>query len=243
MTESPCPPPHEQGVPVRFAKTEPGALPLAPRLDELVFRFRGLPRRGTLWIATVVLAVAASAFVVSTINRAGAIRAAYGDRRNVLVAIVDIPPGTIIDESNTTMREWPTGFLPSEAVSEASGRTAVERLERGEVVVENRLSRGDGIGAEALIPTGGRALAIPKGPTSPDVSVGDRVDAFAPPDSSRSAASSPELQLTARRVARSARVIAVGSQSLTIAVTAREAPFVAQALLDTTVALVLIAPG
>ena len=231
---------------MRFAKTEPGALPMAPALDELVSRFRGLPRRGTLWIATVVLAVAASAFVVSTINRAGAIQAAYGDRRNVLVAIVDIPPGTIIDESNTTLREWPAGFLPSEAVSEASGRTAVERLERGEVVVENRLSRGDGIGAEALIPTGGRALAIPKGPASPDVSVGDRVDAFAPPDSSRSAASavsSPELQLPARRVARSARVIAVGSQSLTIAVTAREAPFVAQALLDTTVALVLIAPG
>jgi Flp pilus assembly protein CpaB len=235
---------------VRFAKTEPGAPPLAPalsrRLDEIVSRFRGLPRRGTLWIATVVLAVAASAFVVSTIDRAGAIRAAYGDRRSVLVAIIDISPGTIVDESNTAMREWPVGFLPEGALSTASGRTAVERLGRGEVVVENRLSQGDGVGAEALIPAGGRALAIPKGPTSPDVSVGDRVDAFAPPDSSRSAASaisSPELQLAARRVARSARVIAVGSQSFTIAVTAREAPFVAQALLDTTVALVLIAPG
>ena len=235
---------------MRFAKSEPGLPPLASglsrRFDEIVSRFRSLPRRGSLWIATVVLAVAASAFVISTIDRAGAIRAAYGERRSVLVAIVDIPPGTIVDESNTTIREWPVGFLPEEALSEASGRTAVERMGRGEVVVGNRLSEGDRIGAEALIPPGGRALAIPRGPTSPDVSVGDRVDAFAPPDSSRSAASaisSPELQLAARRVARSARVIAVGPQSLTIAVTAREAPFIAQALLDTTVALVLVAPG
>ncbi len=216
------------------------------RVSEAGLRLRRLPQRGTLWIITVVLALVVGLFVRSSLNRADVIRSAYGEQRSVLVATADIAPGTVIDDSNTDMRDWPIGLLPQGAATSDSGRTVTERIGKGEVIVDRRLSGDNGSGPEALMPPGGRALAVPTGPASPTVGVGDRVDAFAPSDASRanSAASAPtEPRFAARRIARAARVIAVGPDSITIAVTALEAPFVAQASLDASIALVLVAPG
>ena len=239
---------------MRFAVDQPGrgrrtfraADHLSDGFAEMGFRLRRLPRRGTLWIATVVLALVVGLFVRSSLHRADTVRSAYGEQRSVLVASADIAPGTVIDESNTDRRDWPIGLLPEGAAPAGSGRTATERIGKGEVIVDGRLSGGDASGAEALIPTGGRALAVPTGSTSPDLRVGDRVDAFAPFDASRAnaaTASPTDPRFAARRVARAARVIAIGPDSATIAVTALEAPFVAQASLDASIALVLVAPG
>ncbi len=239
---------------MRFAVDQPGLGGRTSRFSdrssdhiaELGFRLRRLPRRGTIWIATVVLALVVGLFVWSSLDRADAVRSAYGEQRSVLVAITDITPGTVIDESNTDTRDWPIGLLPEGAATSGSGRTATERVGKGEVLVDRRLSGGDGFGPEALIPAGGRALAVPRGPASPDVSVGDRIDVFAPLDVSRASASTApatDPRFAARRVAKSARVIAVGQDAITIAVGAFEAPYVAQAALDASVALVLVAPG
>lgn len=239
---------------MRFAANQPKRYPGNSRtlgrfselISEAVLRLRRLPQRGTLWIVTVVLALIVGLFVRSSLHRADAVRLAYGEQRSVLVATADIAPGTVIDESNTDMRNWPVGLLPQGAITSDSGRTATERIGKGEVIIDRRLSGDNGSGPEALIPAGGRAIAVPTGPASPAVGVGDRVDAFAPFDASRSgsaAASPTDPKFAARRVAKSARVIAVGPDSITIAVTALEAPFVAQASLDASIALVLVAPG
>jgi Flp pilus assembly protein CpaB len=223
---------------------------ISGRFSDLIYqaslRLRRLPQRGTLWIVTVVLALVVGLFVRSSLHRADAVRSAYGEQRSVLVATADISPGTVIDDSNTDMRDWPIGLLPQGAVTSDSGRTATERIGKGEVIIDRRLSGDNGSGPEALIPPGGRALAVPTGTASPAVGVGDRVDVFAPLDASRSnsATAAPnDPRFAARRVARAARVIAVDPDSITIAVTALEAPFVAQASLDASIALVLVAPG
>ena len=232
--------------PRRGRRTSRATDRLADHFTGMGFHLRRLPRRGTLWIATVVLALVVGLFVRSSLLRADTVRSAYGEQQPVLVATAGIAPGTVIDESNTDMRDWPIGLLPDGAITSGSGRTATERIGKGEVLVEGRLSGGNGSGPDTLVPAGGRALAVPTGSTSPDLRVGDRVDAFAPFDASRAntATISPtDPRFAARRVAKAARVIAIGPDSVTIAVTALEAPFVAQASLDTSIALVLVAPG
>lgn len=76
-------------------------------------------------------------------------------------------------------------------------------------------------------------MAVPVDLPGLDLVVGDRVDVLAPDVGGLGAA---------RRLARSAAVLAVAESSVTLGVSVTEAPEVARAVLDGAVALALVGP-
>jgi Flp pilus assembly protein CpaB len=109
----------------------------------------------------------------------------------------------------------------------------------GEPVLERRLGRaGDGPIA-ALLPDGGRGVAVPVDETSLPLRRGDQVDVVAAV-ASGVGAGSPAGSGT-RIVARGARVADVGQRAVVVAVGQAELPAVAQALVDGGVVLALSA--
>ncbi len=206
---------------------------------------RRLPGRGLRWAVTVVLAVVAGAVAAGTVQRAEAARSAYGEQRRVPVAATDLEVGARVGPGDVAWSELPAALVPDGVAAEPEGRTVTEPVVAGEVVLERRLSGAGGEGAAALVPPGGRALAVPVDASTPGLALGDRVDAYAPAEvvGQGSAAASARSGGGARRVAREARVVAVDERAVTIAVSAAEAPAVARAVLDGALTLALVAPG
>jgi Flp pilus assembly protein CpaB len=199
--------------------------------------------RGLRWAATVVLAVLAGALAAATVDRAEQARAAYGVARRVPVATTDLGVGEAVGEADVEWADLPVALIPEGAADDPVGRIVVEPLVRGEVVLDRRLSTG-GTGPGALLAPGDRALAVPLGAGSPSLSVGDRVDLFAPSTSSADLADVARGRLTAAdRVAKGSLVISVDDTAATIGVGSTEAAGVAGALLDGTLVLALVAPG
>jgi Flp pilus assembly protein CpaB len=194
----------------------------------------------------VVLAVVAGVLTASTVQRAEEVRAGYGERRTVAVAVADLPVGAEITDADVRWVELPAAAIPAGAAGDPAGRVVSEPIVEGEVIAERRLGGADLDGPVALVAPGGRALAIPVDAATPALAVGDRVDAFSPVEvvgTGSAAEVARSATPGARRIAREARVLAIDDQAVTIAVTATEAPAVARAVLDAAVVLAMVAPG
>lgn len=186
--------------------------------------------RWTIVAAVALLAVLRSESTVAEARRA---RTEWGRVDPVLVAARDLAPGTVIGPDDVHASVRPAIAVPSDATSDAIGRTTTVALAAGEVVLDRRLSHG-GSGPTALLGADDVAFAVPVDTTTPSVRIGDRVDVFASVDSaSRSA-------VGATRIAHRAVVAAVTDRSVTIGVETTAAAAVARSLLGASVVLALV---
>ncbi len=180
-----------------------------------------------------MLAVGAGVLAAGVVDRADAVRAAYGEHRVVPVVVRGLDPGSVVGPGDITMVDRPLIAVPEGSAADPVGRVVRSPLVVGEVVVEGRLA-GPGRGPAALLGPGERAMAVPVDLQGLDLTSGDRVDVLAPDDGGIAGA---------RRLARAADVLVVGDSSVTLGVSVAEAPDVARAVLDGAVALALVGPA
>lgn len=182
-------------------------------------------RRRRSTVLTVVLALIAGGVTARVVARAEATAAAFGDRRLVAVAVHTLEPGHVIGADEVAWRELPRAALPdAEPVDDPVGRVALTEILGGEPVVAARVAPDGARGPAALVPAGGRALAVPTDDPHPALRVGDHVD----------------LQAGSVTVARGAVVVDVADHALTVAVAGREVAATAQALLESRVVVALV---
>lgn len=197
----------------------------------------GLARRARRSLALRWVAVAAAAGAVAVSARsvgaeAVAAREAWGAGVAVAVATGDLDAGEVVGAGDVRVEERPAAVVPEGALTEPPvGRTVTAAVLAGEVLVEARVAPGGVRGVAALVPRGWLAVAVPTsssgfGTPSPPLDVGDRVDVLAPDP-----------------VAENALVVAVGEDAVTIAVPARDAGAVAEAVAVAVVTLALRGPG
>lgn len=190
------------------------------------------------WVAVVALAALTASTIAGQVNRAGAREAQYGRLRPVVTAAREVEVGSVVRASDVVVRAMPAAFLPDGAVGatdDVVGRTVVVPLFRGSPVVAGQLAPDGLEGVAALLPAGGRAVAVPTGPASVSLRRGDRVDVlvtFDPP---------PAGEEPTFPVAEAALVVDVLPEAVAVAVDAREAVRVAYAVAAGVVTLVLTA--
>jgi len=190
------------------------------------------------WAAVVALAAFTASTIAGQVDRAGAQVARYGHLRPVVTAARAVEVGSVLRAADLTVRSMPAAFVPEGslgATGEVVGRTVVVPLFRGSPVVIGQLAPDGLEGVAALLPAGGRAVAVPTGPASVAVRRGDRVDVlvtFDPPP----AGEDPTFP-----VAESALVVDAGPEAVTVAVAPQEAVRVAYAVAAGVVTLVLTA--
>ena len=190
------------------------------------------------WAAVVALAAFTASTIAGQVNRAGVQVARYGRLRPVVTAARPVEVGAVLRSADVVVRAMPAAFLPEGAVGatgEVVGRTVVVPLFRGTPVVAGQLAPDGVVGVAALLPAGGRAVAVPTGPASVALRRGDRVDVLAtfdPPP----AGEDPTFP-----VAEAALVVDTGPEAVTLAVEAEEALRVAYAVAAGVVTLVLTA--
>jgi Flp pilus assembly protein CpaB len=133
-------------------------------------------------IAAVILAILAGYL---SYNYLETIRQQSLPSSRVLVARVNIEPGTGIDESMVELRAVPKVMQPSTAIrtiAEVIGRESILPIQANEVLLHNRLV---GIGSSHLsarLPEGRWAMVLPGSWLAsplPELSAGDRVDLLA----------------------------------------------------------------
>lgn len=190
------------------------------------------------WVAVVALAAFTASTIAGQVSRAGAQAARYGNLRPVVTAARPVELGAVVRAADVVVRAMPAAFLPEGALAataEVVGRTAVVPLFRGSAVVAGHLAPDGLEGLVALLPAGGRAVAVPTGPASVALRRGDRADVlvtFDPPP----AGEDPTFP-----VAVAALVVDVGPEAVTVAVGPEEALRVAYAVAAGVVTLVLTA--
>jgi pilus assembly protein CpaB len=190
------------------------------------------------WAAVVALAACTASTIAYQVDRAGAQVARYGRLRPVVTAARPVEVGAVVRSADVVVRSMPAAFLPEGALGatgEVVGRTVVVPLFRGAPVVVGQLAPDGVEGVAALLPAGGRAVAVPTGPASVALRRGDRVDVLAtfdPPP----AGEDPTFP-----VAEAALVVDTGPEAVTVAVEAGEALRVAYAVAAGVVTLVLTA--
>lgn len=134
-----------------------------------------------VWLGTAVASLALVAIVHRPVADAAATRARWGATRSVLVATHAVPAGTPVAEAHLVARSLPVGALPEHALTEAAADAVVVRpLDRGEIVVEADLGRGDP--RFALVPAGHVVVAVPRPAAMVPARPGDRVS-ITPPSS------------------------------------------------------------
>jgi pilus assembly protein CpaB len=190
------------------------------------------------WAAVVALAAFTASTIAGQVDRAGAQVAQYGRLRSVVTAARAVEVGSVLRPADLVLRSMPAAFLPEGALTatgDVVGRTVVVPLFRGSPVVAGQLAPDGLEGVAALLPAGGRALAVPTGPASVALRRGDRVDVlvtFDPPP----AGEDPTFP-----VAEAALVVDTGPEAVTVAVAPDEALRVAYAVAAGVVTLVLTA--
>jgi Flp pilus assembly protein CpaB len=190
------------------------------------------------WVAVVALAAFTASTIAGQVGRAGAQVARYGRLRPVVTAARAVEVGSVLRAADLVVRSMPAAFVPEGALTatgEVVGRTVVVPLFRGSPVVAEHVAPDGLVGVAALLPAGGRAVAVPTGPASVALRRGDRVDVlvtFDPPP----AGEDPTFP-----VAEAALVVDAGPEAVTVAVTPDEALRVAYAVAAGVVTLVLTA--
>jgi hypothetical protein len=134
-----------------------------------------LARRPWLyWLAVAVLAAVAGLVVADAASGVDAARRAWGTTRPVVVATVDVAPGTVLD-AVSEVRELPAPMVPDGAVTELPAEaTARQHVAAGEIVMSHDVAATTG--PRALIPAGWRAVPVAESVPSGAV-VGDQVAA------------------------------------------------------------------
>jgi hypothetical protein len=134
-----------------------------------------LARRPWLyWLAVAVLAAIAGLVVADAASGVDAARRAWGTTRSVVVAAVDVAPGTDL-EGVTEVRSLPAPMVPAGAVAELPVEaTARQVLAAGEIVMTHDVAATTG--PQALIPDGWRAVPVAE-PFPSGAAVGDEVAA------------------------------------------------------------------
>jgi len=193
-------------------------------------RFR-LRRSVMVWWTTALALAAVTGVVVGGVVRGAEQRAAnYGSVRRVLVAQRSIPAGHEVRAADVATAEMPAAFVPdARLATHAVGRTAIVPMAPGEVVLASKLAPSGLSGAAALLRRGERALAVPAGPGTPPLAIGDLVDVLA------TVTETGETTVAAAR----ARVLRADDRAVTVAVRPQDAPGVAAALASATVTLAL----
>ncbi len=193
------------------------------------------------------LAVIAAALVARSADQARATVAAYGTVRRVAVARHDLGIGQRITASDLAWPELPVAAVPSHVAGASPvGRTVVDAIGRGEVITDPHLAPGGLSGLAALVPAGGRAVAVPVPGAGLRLVVGDLVDVLAPdraPSAGGAYDSGAAESAGARTVARRARVIEVDGADVVVAVSEDEAAGVAGAMAEGTPVVVLDGAG
>ncbi|MGH9243786.1 MAG: SAF domain-containing protein [Acidimicrobiales bacterium] len=194
------------------------------------------------WAAVVVLAGTAGIATARLVDQAAAVRAEWGALVDVVVVASEVTIGDTIDADDVEVRSMPRAVVPDGAAAEPPiGRVAMVDLHPGEILLVARVAPEGLRGPAALLDPGTRALAVPTGPGTPPLTVGDTVDLLATfeplvfdPTGTSEATAAPT-----RPVAAAARVVAVADASVTVAVAAPDASRVAFALSQGAVTLAL----
>lgn len=206
------------------------------------FRYiRGRARRSRSirWAWAAAVAIAVGGWVSSVTNEAESRAHRFGQLVEVAVAARPVATGALLTPGDIDWRQIPRSFLPDSApVRQPVGRVATADLLMGDVVVAGRVAPSGLRGPAALLPRHHKAIAVERSTTTPRLRLGDRVDLLATFPPELSGDGDPTFP-----VARQARVIDVGSESVTVAVSAVEAPRVAYAISAGTVTLVLTGPS
>lgn len=207
-----------------------------PPLRPLGRRLRRLRRPVPYWVAAVALAIVTGAVVARLVGDAQAASARYGRQRTTLVAVVDVPAGTVIGPGDTELRDLPVALVPEGALHRAAdGSVAAAAMHAGEVVLADRLAPAGRSPTAALLPPGTRGVAIPVGPGSLQPVPGDVVDVLATFDPSLTGDGGDPTVV----VASDALVVAAREDAVTVAVDTEVAPRLAFALTAGAVTLVL----
>jgi Flp pilus assembly protein CpaB len=206
----------------------------------LIARARRLRHRPALrWLVVLGLAAVAGLFTARMVDAARATRARWGTGRPVVVMVDPVAAGNEIEADDVEVRSLPPAALPRSALSEPPvGRVATADLYPGEVLVEGRVAPEGRTGAAALLPTGTRALAVPTGPGTPPLRVGDTVDLLATYDPLLFDPTATPANADGMVVS-GALVIDVSEGAVTVAVDPDDAPDVALALAQGAVTLAL----
>ncbi len=135
--------------------------------------------------SVLLLAVAVGCGLVAMLG----VQQAMGNREEqpeevvkVLVASADIMPGTKLDETNTSFRQWPKDAVPEGAVTkpeQIEERALLARAVPGEMIMLAKVGEKGVYGASAEIPEGMRVVTVQVNQTKTHSGLlrpGDRVD-------------------------------------------------------------------
>jgi Flp pilus assembly protein CpaB len=188
----------------------------------LVHVRRVLAKRPWLyWVGVGGLALLAGAIVSQAASGIDDAKAAWGEPRPVLVAVVDVEPGASLGGAATERREIPAPLVPPGAATEVEpGAVARQNVGAGEVVMAHDV--GATGGPQALIPDGWLAVAVAE-PVPSGARVGDDVT----------------VASGGIAVADDGIVVGVDAESVLVAVPAGVAPQVAHAASTGDVALLV----
>lgn len=212
---------------------------------------RALTRTRPALLGAVALVAGLAA--ARAVADADATRAAWGPTRRVAVATRDLAPAHPIERGDLAWSELPTGLVPSDAVTtDPIGTVVTERVLQGEPLRVGRLGPQGAAGLAALVPTGWRAVAVPRDDRTPAVQVGHTVelwaaagdpgtDALAEADTgaARGSRHGSAAAGRARRLSERGRVIELADRHLTVAVPASDIAGLGGALVTDSVVVVL----
>jgi len=192
-------------------RAHPPAPPLVGRaLARLPHRLRVVlaTRPLAYWLLTALVATVLGYGTYGVVAAAERTRAQFGTQAATVVATAAIGPGDALTAANTAIRLLPLALLAEGALTSLpAGAVANASIVPGEPVLRHRVGRaGDGPIA-ALLPDGGRGVAVPVDEASLPLRRGDQVDVVA------AAVAGAGGIGAARLVARRARVADVGERA------------------------------
>lgn len=204
-------------------------------------RPRGLrrPRRPLpFWLAAVVLAASTGLVVARLVGHASAEAARWGEVRPTAIATADLEAGATIVPGDIVIEHRPTALVPDGALDgPAEGRVVTATVHRGEPVLAARLAPAGLSPTAAVLPAGTVGIAVPTGPGALPLQPGDVVEVLVTVDPTTAGDEPPTFP-----VARSAVVVHVGEEAVTLAVERGDADRVAFAVTAGVVTLAL-SPG
>lgn len=164
-------------------------------------------------------------------------RAAWSSTTGVVVATRDLPVGLVLELPDLRVVSLPDAAVPPGAVvgdpGNLVGTTVTRPILAGEPIAAARLG-ASGLGpTAALLPRGWRAVTLPLGTAPPPLTVGDRVELVG-------VAGGPGSGAPARVVSRTAEVLVVEREALTVAVPAGDVNDVVGAVATGLVTAVLV---
>ena len=196
---------------------------------------RRLRRPLVYWSVVALLLVVTVIGVARDSDRRRQLTETYGELRAVPVAAVLIRPGEPLGAGAVQWEQRPAAGVPPGAVTGlATDALAAAAIYPGEVVHRERVA-GSGGGLSTRLAPGVAAVSVPAAYGIPPVQPGDRVNLIAVVDTF-AAESAPE----ARTVARSATVLELDDDAVTVAIAQTDVEPTVSALIWGTVAVVAV---